>query len=207
MALELLPDFIPWVVPWIILPLIPYIKIVETLCKNDVPNLDRNTPESQVFWHMAILVTWAVVYPLLVIFILWAVCNIPTLLLYERLVLLVFCGMLGRLVTITSHDLIHRPKLWMRRLAEFTMGTIAMPNMYTEHVYMHHPNVATPRDRSPRELGKAIITTSLQGFPMSMRNRFVSKRAGWPAAACRSGTGRTRSGYGPPCGPPDPSWR
>lgn len=165
MALDLLPDFVPWVVAWIILPLIPYIKIVEILCKNDVPNLDRNTPESQVFWHMAILVTWAVVYPLLVIFILWAVCNLPTLLLYERLVLLVFCGMLGRLVTITSHDLIHRPKLWMRRLAEFTMGAIAMPHMYTEHVYMHHPNVATPRDRESARIGQSYYNYFLTGLP------------------------------------------
>ncbi len=165
MALDLLPDFIPWVVPWIILPLIPYIKIVETLCKNDVPNLDRNTPESRVFWHMAILVLWAVLYPLLVIFILWAVCNLPTLLLYERLVLLVFCGMLGRLVTITSHDLIHRPKLWMRRLAEFTMGAIAMPHMYTEHVYMHHPNVATPRDRESARLGQSYYNYFFTGLP------------------------------------------
>ena len=165
MALDLLPDFIPWVIPWIILPLVPYIKIVETFCKNDVPNLDRDTPESQVFWHMAILVAWAVVYPLLVIIVLWAVCNIPTLLLYERLVLLVFCGMLGRLVTITSHDLIHRPKLWMRRLAEFTMGTVAMPHMYTEHVYMHHPNVATPRDRESARIGQSYYNYFFTGLP------------------------------------------
>ena len=165
MALDLLPDFIPWVVPWVILPLVPFIKIMETLRKDDVPNLDRNTPESQVFWHMAILVIWAVCYPLLVIFILWAVCNIPTLLIYERLVLLVFCGMLGRLVTITSHDLIHRPKLWMRRLAEFTMGAVAMPHMHTEHVYMHHPHVATPRDKESARIGQSYYNYFLTGLP------------------------------------------
>ena len=155
MTLDKLPDFVPWVVPWVILPLIPYIKIVETLVKNDVPNLDRNTPESDVFWHMAILVCWGICYPLLVVFILWAVCNLPTLILYERIVLLVFCGMLGRLVTITSHDLSHRPKLWARRLAEFTMSSLAMPHWYTEHVYMHHPNVATPRDRESARVGQS----------------------------------------------------
>ncbi len=165
MALDLLPDFVPWVVPWVILPLVPYIKILETLCRNDVPNLDRSTPESQVFWHMAILVLWAVLYPLLVMFILWAVCNMPTLLLYERLVLLVFCGMLGRLVTITSHDLIHRPKAWMRRLAAFTMGTIAMPHMHTEHVYMHHANVATPRDKESARMGQSFYSYLLAVLP------------------------------------------
>ncbi len=165
MALDALPDFVPWVVPWVILPLVPFIKILETLCKDDVPNLDRATPESEVFWHMAILVLWAVTYPLLVIFVLWAVCNIPSLLLYERMVLLVFCGMLGRLVTITSHDLIHRPKFWMRRLGEFTMSAIAMPHIYTEHVYMHHPNVATPRDRESARLGQSYYQYFFTGLP------------------------------------------
>ena len=155
MALDELPDFVPWVIPWVILPLIPFIKIVETLFKNDVPNLDRSTPESKVFWHIAVIVCWAACYPFIVIFILWAVCNIPTLNLYERMVLLVFCGMLGRLTTIASHDLIHRRQLWARRLGEFMMSAVAMPHLYTEHVYMHHPNVATPRDKESARLGQS----------------------------------------------------
>ena len=155
MALDELPDFIPWVIPWVVLPLIPFIKIVETLFRNDVPNLDRNTPESRVFWHIAIIVCWSACYPFLVVFILWAVCNAPNLILYERIVLLVFCGMLGRLTTIAAHDLIHRRQLWARRLGEFAMSAVAMPHIHTEHVYMHHPNVATPRDGESARMGQS----------------------------------------------------
>ena len=155
LGLDALPDFIPWVIPWVVLPLIPFIKIVETLFRNDVPNLDRNTPESRVFWHIAIVVCWAACYPVLVIFVLWAVCNVPTLILYERIVLLVFCGMLGRLTTIAAHDLIHRRQLWARRLGEFAMSAVGMPHIHTEHVYMHHPNVATPRDGESARMGQS----------------------------------------------------
>ena len=155
LALDELPDFIPWVIPWVVLPLIPFIKIVETLFRNDVPNLDQNTPESKVFWHIAIVVCWAACYPFLVVFVLWAVCNIPTLILYERIVLLVFCGMLGRLTTIAAHDLIHRRQLWARRLGEFAMSAVGMPHIHTEHVYMHHPNVATPRDGESARMGQS----------------------------------------------------
>ena len=154
MALDLLPDFIPWVVPWIILPLIPFFINLEAVFKNDVPNLDRHTPESKVFWHMAILVTWAVCYPLLVMVVLWAVCNRPDLMLYECIVLLLFCGMLGRLTVLTSHDLLHRPKFWMRRLAEFAVSALAMPHWHTEHVYSHHAHVATPLDRESARVGQ-----------------------------------------------------
>ena len=165
MALDELPDFIPWVIPWVILPLIPFIKILETLCRNDVPNLDRNTPESRVSWHIAILVSWAVCYPVLVAFILWAVCNIPTLIIYERIVLLVFCGMLGRLTTLACHELIHRRRLWARKLGAFAMSAIAMPHFHTEHVYMHHPNVATPRDGESARFGQSYYNYFLRVMP------------------------------------------
>ena len=165
MALDELPDFIPWIIPWVVLPLIPFIKIVETLFRKDVPNLDRNTPESRVFWHIAIIVCWAACYPILVAFILWAVCNIPTLILYERIVLLVFCGMLGRLTTLASHDLIHRRQLWARRLGEFAMSAIAMPHFHTEHVYMHHPNVATPRDGESARVGQSYYNYFFSVMP------------------------------------------
>ena len=158
LGLDALPDFIPWVIPWVVLPLIPFIKIVETLFRNDVPNLDPKTPESRVFWHIAIVVCWSACYPVLVIFVLWAVCNVPTLILYERIVLLVFCGMLGRLTTIAAHDLIHRRQLWARRLGEFAMSAVGMPHIHTEHVYMHHPNVATPRDGESARLGQSYYS-------------------------------------------------
>ena len=165
MALDELPDFVPWIIPWVVLPLIPFIKIVETLFRKDVPNLDPSTPESKVFWHIAVIVCWAACYPFIVIFVLWAVCNIPTLILYERIVLLVFCGMLGRLTTIASHDLIHRRQLWARRLGEFMMSAVAMPHLYTEHVYMHHPNVATPQDKESARLGQSYYSYFLTVIP------------------------------------------
>ena len=165
LALDLLPDFVPWVVPWVILPIIPFVINLEALFKNDVPNLDRDTPESRVFWHMAILVTWAICYPLVVIVVLWAVCNIQTLILYECIVLLLFCGMLGRLTIVTSHDLIHRPKLWMRRLGEFAVSALGMPHWHTEHVYRHHANVATPLDRESARVGQSFYNFFFVGVP------------------------------------------
>ena len=165
MALDLLPDFVPWVVPWVILPIVPFFINLEALFKNDVPNIDPGTPESKVFWHMAITVAWAVCYPILVIVVLWAVCNIPTLMLYERIVLLLFCGMCGRLTVVTSHDLIHRPKLWMRRLGEFAVSALAMPHWHTEHVYRHHVNVATPLDRESARIGQSFYNFFFTGVP------------------------------------------
>ena len=165
MALDELPDFIPWIIPWVVLPLIPFIKIVETLFRKDVPNLDRGTPESRVFWHIAIIMCWAACYPILVALILWAVCNIPTLILYERIVLLVFCGMLGRLTILASHDLIHRRQLWARRLGEFAMSAVALPHFHTEHVYMHHPNVATPRDGESARIGQSYYNYFFSVLP------------------------------------------
>ena len=165
MALDLLPDFIPWVVPWVILPVIPFFINLEALFKNDVPNLDRNTTESQVFWHMAILVAWAACYPFVVIVALWAVCNVPTLMLYECIILLLSCGMLGRLTVVASHDLIHRPKLWMRRLGEFAVSALAMPHWHTEHVLRHHANVATPLDRGSARVGQSFYNFFFVGVP------------------------------------------
>lgn len=155
MALDRLPEFIPWVIPWVVLPLVPFVRIAEAVFRKDLPNLDQNTPESKVFWHIAIIVSWAACYPFLVVFIIWAVCTVPTLILYECIVLLVFCGQLGRLTTIASHDLIHRRKSWARRLGLFMMSTLAMPHWYTEHVYMHHPNVATPLDKESARINQS----------------------------------------------------
>ncbi len=155
MALDRLPEFIPWVIPWVVLPLVPFVRIAEAVFRKDLPNLDRNTPEARVFWHIAIIMFWAACYPFIVVFIIWAICTVPTLILYERIVLLVFCGQLGRLTTIASHDLIHRRQPWARGLGMFAMSALAMPHWYTEHVYMHHPNVATPRDKESARINQS----------------------------------------------------
>ena len=165
MALDELPDFIPWVIPWVILPLIPFIKILETLCRNDVPNLDRNTPESRVSWHYC-----------------------------DPRVLGGVLSCFGRIYTVgcmqhTDPDYLRAHRftcvLWNARQAHHPRVPRADPqatvvgaqigrvcnerhrhaHFHTEHVYMHHPNVATPRDGESARFGQSYYNYFLRVMP------------------------------------------
>ena len=146
MALDAIPEFIPWAIPWVALPLLPYITLTSLLVRRGVPVLHPNTPHSRLFWHTAVLLAWALSYPSVIVLTVWSVTNSPTLTVYERIALVFILVQLSVFCVGVGHEMLHRRDKWLRRLGDVLMGTIAMPHWYTEHVYVHHPHVATPLD-------------------------------------------------------------
>ena len=164
MALDVVPAFVPWVIPWVALPLLPYVAIARLIAKRGVPVLDPGTPRPRLFWHAAILWAWALSYPSLVVLTVWAASSSPTLTVYERLVLVFFLAQLPACSITVAHEMLHSRGKWTRRLGELVMGSVALPHWYTEHFHVHHPYVGTPLDRTSAPQGRSIYDHLLKTF-------------------------------------------
>lgn len=173
MALDAMPEFVPWLIPWVLLPLLPYITLTTLLVKRGVPVIDANTAPSQLIWHTAILWAWAISYPVLVVLTVWSVANSPTLTVYERFALVFILVQLSVFCVGVAHEMLHRREKWTRRLGDFLMGLMAMPHWYTEHVYVHHPHAATPADWTRTSQGESfyayLLRTGLRTYVEAVR--------------------------------------
>ncbi len=173
MALDAVPEFIPWVIPWVVLPLLPYMTLTGLLVKRGVPVLDTHTPRSRLFWHTAVLWAWMLSYPSVVILTIWSVANSPSLTVYERIALVAILVQVSVFCVSVGHEMLHRRDKWTRRLGDVLMSVIAMPHWYTEHLYVHHPHVATPLDYTRPAQGQSFhdffLKTSLISYVEAAR--------------------------------------
>ena len=62
----------------------------------------------------------------------------------------------GGLGITIAHELMHRPSLLHRALAEVLMSVVAYPHFIIEHVHGHHRHVATPIDPATSRLGESL---------------------------------------------------
>jgi alkane 1-monooxygenase len=62
----------------------------------------------------------------------------------------------GGLGMTVAHELMHRPSVWHRALAEVLMSVVAYTHFVIEHVHGHHRNVATPLDSATSRLGESL---------------------------------------------------
>jgi len=56
-----------------------------------------------------------------------------------------------------AHELMHRPRVGERALAEILMGLVCYPHFCVEHVFGHHRWVATPLDPASARAGESVF--------------------------------------------------
>ncbi len=165
MALDAVPAFIPWAIPWIVLPLLPYQTLLAWAVRGRVPVLDPNTPQTRLYWHRTVLWAWCLSYLALVVLVIWAVGNSQTLTVYERLVVVLMLVQIVFFGINAGHEMTHLRGKWAKRLGEFVYGAMGMSQWYTEHVYIHHRHVATPFDRALPAKGQSFYNYFLKAVP------------------------------------------
>ena len=129
---------------------IAYLIIVESLdgaFGQEERNMDPGqTPESQLFWYELTVWLWAVFWPVTLVFSLWQILVVGHLAVWEIVVLVMGLANIGQVVFIVGHELVHRRAAWERWLGEFLLASASYPHYATEHIYIHHAFVSTPRD-------------------------------------------------------------
>ena len=98
--------------------------------------------------------TWALCWPVVLLFGLWQILVVGHLPFWENvLVALALTGVASQTVFVVSHELAHRATAWERGLGELLMLSVGYPYYALEHLYGHHANVCTPADPSSAPKG------------------------------------------------------
>lgn len=117
--------------------------------------LERLTPERERIYEAAIL-SAALSTPLLLGWALWTVAH-ESMARWELWALAVSVGIYtGYVGIVVAHDLMHRAGRAHRLLAWLLMTIVLYPHFCVEHVFGHHPRVATPDDPATARRGESF---------------------------------------------------
>ncbi|MDE0486257.1 MAG: fatty acid desaturase [Nitrospira sp.] len=120
-------------------------------------NLDpKKTRESQLFWYKLAVWVWVALYPITLVFALWQILVAERLVLWEAVLMVLALGSMARLTLNAGHDMMHRRAIWERWIGEFLMASVSFPQEVTEHVYIHHAHIGTPKDAVSAPRGQSF---------------------------------------------------
>ncbi len=123
----------------------------------DGRNMDpRATPEHRLIWYNLSVWLWALLWPVAFVFTLWQICITGHLAPWEGALMAIILAVEGQGVFIVGHELIHRRMTWERYIGEFLLASVSYPHYSTEHFYIHHACVGTPKDVGSAPKGQSF---------------------------------------------------
>ncbi|MDE0512571.1 MAG: fatty acid desaturase [Gammaproteobacteria bacterium] len=136
----------------------------------DKRNMDPwKTSESQLYCYNLALWIWALLYPVVLVFVLWQVLVSGHLAVWESVIVVMGLAIVSQMVFIVGHEFVHRRSVWERRFGEFLLASVTYPHYATEHVYVHHPQVGTPADLGSAPKGQSFW----EYFPRDVANNII----------------------------------
>ncbi|MNB95251.1 Alkane 1-monooxygenase 1 [compost metagenome] len=99
---------------------------------------------------------------------------------FEKIVLIYNCGLTTGIVGIVlAHEMIHRGTFMSRHLGTALMLLSSYPHFKLQHLYSHHPNVATGKDHSSAQHGQSL-------YKFYIRSIFFGGISMWKRECARS---------------------
>lgn len=145
---------------WWLLPPFLFMSVVgpaDRVFGPDGRNMDpKKTPERRLLWHNLPVWTWAFLWPPTLIFGMWQILVANPFAVWEEVILVFILTMEAQAVFMVGHELVHRRTTWERRVAEFLLASGSYPQYATEHVYIHHALVGTPKDLGSAPKGESF---------------------------------------------------
>ena len=132
-------------------------NVFDVILGVDERNMDPwETPESRLKVYNLAILLWALLWPFTLLFALWQIFAGAHLAAWEAVLMVFALGIASQMVFIVGHELVHRRTLWERRFGEVLLASVTYPHYATEHVYIHHPLVATPLDLGSARKGQSF---------------------------------------------------
>ena len=126
---------------WVLMPLL------DLALGKDMRNADPDTPVASLFWFRLLTWIWFPIEVVLVFGALWVLTHVDGYTTIETLGIMFAIGVTTGIVGIVyAHELMHRAGRFERNLADLLMALVLYGHFRTEHLLVHHPYVATPRD-------------------------------------------------------------
>ena len=161
----------------LLVPLVTWylFTLLDLLTGLNEENADPNTGESQLFWYRAVTLIWAPIQFAFIYGMLFYVCRAGHLALWEKFALFFGVGVVSGVVGVTyAHELVHQRNRTERQLGDLLLAMVLYGHWRSEHLFVHHRYVGTPRDPESAPLGEGFW----RFLPRVVWHRF--------AAACRA---------------------
>jgi alkane 1-monooxygenase len=172
------------------------VSILDAISGLNTENADPNTVEADLFWYRAITLIWVPVQFATLFFVIGYAAQVGHLGFWESLGLVYGVGvMTGAAGIVYAHELLHQKNNLERWLGDILLAMVLYSHFRSEHLLVHHPHVATPRDAVTARYNESF----LRFFP-----RVLSEcpRSAWAAEVALL----KRRGAGP-FDPRNPFWR
>jgi len=123
------------------------LSVLDRLSGLDKHNADPETPVEDLKWHRAITLIWLPIQLMLIFGGISAVTRSDHLSTGEAVALMVCLGIVtGAVGIVYAHELIHQRNRLEQRLGEALLISVLYGHFRTEHLFVHHVHVGTPRD-------------------------------------------------------------
>ena len=136
------------------------------------------TADKQLLWYKLSVWTWAALWPVTLVFILWQILVAGRLATWEAVLLVLLLANMSTYVFTVAHEFVHRRAVWERRIGEFLLASVSFPLYATEHVYIHHSLVCTPGDPESASKGESFWRFYAKNLPIIFLSswRYEQKR-------------------------------
>lgn len=144
---------------WIVGPFVFFMIVgpLDLAFGEDGRNMDlKATSEHPLFWYNLSVWLWALLWPTVFVFTLWQIFIVGDLTFWEGTLMAIVLAVEGQGVFIVGHEMIHRRTTWERYIGEFLLASVSYPYYATEHFYIHHAHVGTPKDRGSAPKGQSF---------------------------------------------------
>lgn len=126
---------------WVLMP------VLDTIFGKNLRNPDPTTPESELFWFRLLTMIWFPVQVTMVFGVIYYLTHVAQYSTIETLGVMFAIGVTtGTVGIVYAHELFHKSNWLERNLGDLLMALVLYGHFRTEHLLVHHPWVATPRD-------------------------------------------------------------
>jgi alkane 1-monooxygenase len=140
----------------------------------NLENPDTSTAPDTLVLHRALLMAWPFLQGVLIFGAIAAVTRYRDVAGWEAVLLFVVLGgsITGMVGPVVAHELIHRNGGSERLLGDALLGQMFYGHFRTEHIFVHHRYVATPRDTVTARYRENLYRFLARGIPGSLASAF-----------------------------------
>ncbi len=119
----------------------------DTALGTDESNMSPGQANSgRLVWYKLAVWIWVALYPVTFVYVFWQIFVVGHLAIWEMVLIVLALGAMARMTLNAGHDMMHRRKMWERCVGELLMASVSFAQEVTEHIYVHHAYVGTPKD-------------------------------------------------------------
>ncbi|MHA3913912.1 alkane 1-monooxygenase [Halovulum sp. GXIMD14793] len=154
----------------------PLITLIDTVVPHEEDGMDPATEDDQLFWYRLITLIWAPIQVGVLIGAIWAAGH-GHLAGWEIAALAVVVGMITGPIGINyAHELVHQRGRLERFLGEVLLISTAYGHFRSEHVYIHHRYVGTPKDAVTARYNEGFYRFLARCVPGQLTSAFRVER-------------------------------